>query len=77
MPDPFTASVQIAVDMTCNGCEKTVRSALKNVEGIENLDVNLKEQIIVVKGTAQPSEIVSKLREAGKTAIVRGAGNVF
>lgn len=62
------------VPMECEGCEDTVRNALKEINGIERFEVNWQTKVLSVFGSVAPSEIVSSLREVGKDAIIRGTG---
>ncbi|KAF9978638.1 hypothetical protein BGZ73_001291 [Actinomortierella ambigua] len=65
---------EFAVEMTCDSCVKDVEKALKNAPGITKFDVNLKEQRVVVEGSAPPSTVSRLLKDTGKTVIVRGSG---
>ncbi|KAI1180293.1 heavy-metal-associated domain-containing protein [Nemania sp. FL0916] len=62
-----------AVHMTCDSCVKSVSDALFSLDGITNVDANLKDQLVAVKGTA-PSAIVSAIEATGRDAILRGSG---
>lgn len=35
--------------MACEGCEKRIQNALKNMEGIENVVANYKEGTVIIK----------------------------
>ncbi|RYC65801.1 hypothetical protein CHU98_g390 [Xylaria longipes] len=63
-----------AVHMTCDSCVKSVSDALYGLDGITNVDANLKDQLVAVKGTAAPSAIVSAIEATGRDAILRGSG---
>ncbi|KAI0195106.1 heavy-metal-associated domain-containing protein [Xylaria flabelliformis] len=63
-----------AVPMTCDSCVKSVSDALYRLDGITNVDANLKDQLVAVKGTAAPSAIVSAIEATGRDAILRGSG---
>lgn len=58
-----TPSVKTAAD---------VRSALKEVSGIDNLEIDVPEKRVVVEGRTPPSRILSALLNAGRKAILRG-----
>ncbi|EMR72755.1 putative superoxide dismutase 1 copper chaperone protein [Eutypa lata UCREL1] len=64
-----------AVPMTCDSCVKSVSDALYSLDGITNVDVSLKDQLVTVEGTAAPSTIVSTIEETGRDAILRGSGS--
>ncbi|KAJ2978791.1 hypothetical protein NUW58_g7386 [Xylaria curta] len=79
-----------AVHMTCDSCVKSVSDALYSLDGIVEVDANLKDQLVAVKGTAcirdavadiwsfvptaAPSAIVSAIEATGRDAILRGSG---
>ncbi|KAF9426127.1 hypothetical protein BGZ94_006927 [Podila epigama] len=65
---------EFAVEMTCQSCVKDVTNVLEGAEGIKKFDINLKEQRVVVEGSAPPSVVSRLLKNTGKTVIVRGSG---
>ncbi|CAM0134847.1 unnamed protein product [Umbelopsis sp. WA50703] len=65
---------EFAVDMTCESCVDDVTKVLKQIPDVKNFDINLKEQRVVVEGTAAPSKIARALKESGRSTIVRGQG---
>ncbi|KAK3830572.1 MAG: superoxide dismutase [Linnemannia elongata] len=65
---------EFAVEMTCESCVSDVKNVLEGAEGIKKYDINLKEQRVVVEGSAPPSAISRLLKNTGKTVIVRGSG---
>ncbi|KAK6332192.1 copper chaperone [Orbilia javanica] len=64
-----------AVPLHCEGCIKSVKSALSHVEGILNVDCHLEKQLVEVEGTAAPSKISASIQDTGKDCILRGSGN--
>ncbi|CAG8563555.1 9951_t:CDS:2 [Diversispora eburnea] len=62
--------------MTCESCVNSVKEVLTKIPGITRFDVDLKEQRVVVEGTAPPSMVSKNLKETGKTVIVRGQGSI-
>ncbi|KAI1321484.1 hypothetical protein EDD11_005175 [Mortierella claussenii] len=73
-PAPAPASTEFAVEMTCESCVKDVTNVLEGAEGIKKFDIDLKEQRVVVEGSAPPSVVSRLLKDTGKTVIVRGSG---
>ncbi|KAJ4260573.1 copper chaperone [Fusarium torreyae] len=63
-----------AVPLSCDGCVKAVSDSLYKLDGINNVEGNLKDQLISVKGTAAPSAIVEAIQATGRDAILRGSG---
>jgi copper chaperone for superoxide dismutase len=47
---------------------------LSKVDGVAKIEANLKDQLILVDGTAAPSSIVSAIQSTGRDAILRGSG---
>lgn len=45
--------------MTCNHCVRTVSDILSEVVGVENVDVNLKDNTAIVKGSVSKTELVN------------------
>ncbi|KAF9101321.1 hypothetical protein BGX27_011533 [Mortierella sp. AM989] len=65
---------EFAVEMTCESCVNDVKNVLEGVDGIKKFDIDLKEQRVVVEGSAPPSSVSRLLKNTGKTVIVRGSG---
>ena len=65
---------EFAVEMTCESCVNDVTKVMKELPGVSSFDVNLSEKKLLVEGTAPPSLISKKLKETGRTVIVRGQG---
>ena len=63
-----------AVPLHCDNCVKDVSAALKKVDGVTKIDANLKDQLVLIEGTAAPSSIVSAIESTGRDAILRGSG---
>lgn len=62
------------VDMTCQSCVDSVKSALGEVPGLQKFDINLEKKLVSVTGIAAPSTIIQAIQETGKDAIIRGTG---
>ncbi|RHZ71313.1 hypothetical protein CDV55_108430 [Aspergillus turcosus] len=72
MIEPFQTT--FAVPMTCEGCVKDVTNSLSKVEGVKKVEANLKDQLVLIEGTAPPSSIVTAIQATGRDAILRGSG---
>ncbi|KAF7159199.1 hypothetical protein CNMCM5623_004471 [Aspergillus felis] len=72
MIEPFQTT--FAVPMTCESCVKDVTNSLYNVEGVKKVEANLKDQLVLIEGTAPPSSIVTAIQATGRDAILRGSG---
>lgn len=56
--------------MSCNNCVRHVAEALKNVEGVEKVEVSLQEGRAEVIGTAPVEKLIEAVQEEGYTARV-------
>ncbi|EEH35454.2 superoxide dismutase 1 copper chaperone [Paracoccidioides lutzii Pb01] len=72
MIEPFQAI--FSVPLSCEACIEDVSKSLHALDGIKSVQGNLKDQILVVEGTAAPSAIVSAIQNTGRDAILRGCG---
>ncbi|KAL1955493.1 hypothetical protein VTO42DRAFT_8519 [Malbranchea cinnamomea] len=72
MIEPFQAT--FAVPFTCESCIQDVSKAVKALPGITKVEGNLKDQLLLVEGTAAPSAIVGAIQGTGRDAILRGSG---
>ncbi|GFF29205.1 superoxide dismutase 1 copper chaperone [Aspergillus udagawae] len=72
MIEPFQTT--FAVPMTCESCVKDVTNSLYNVEGVKKVEASLKDQLVLIEGTAPPSSIVTAIQSTGRDAILRGSG---
>ncbi|PGH01569.1 hypothetical protein GX51_05134 [Blastomyces parvus] len=73
MMQPFKAT--FSVPLTCDSCIEEVSKSLYALDGIKNVQGNLKDQLLLVEGTAAPSAIVAAIQSTGRDAILRGSGS--
>ena len=66
--------VVFAVPMECESCVESVYSALRPVEGVKNIDIDLDNNLVTTTGSSPPSEIVKAIQATGRDAIIRGTG---
>lgn len=63
--------IKIKVDgMSCDHCKAAVERAIRDVLGVEGVDVSLDEGFAVVRGSADPEQLVEAVKEAGYEAKV-------
>lgn len=60
--------------MKCNHCKMSVEKALKNVSGVEDVQVELAKKEVYVTGSAS-SEDLSKAVEAAGYSVVQDEGH--
>jgi len=63
-----------AVPMTCESCIQDISGSLFKLSGIQKVEANLKDQLVIIEGTAAPSAIVAAIQSTGRDAILRGSG---
>ena len=54
-------------DMTCGHCEKTIRTALADLPGVGQVDVDLAGKIVRIDGAVDATAIRHAITEAGYT----------
>jgi len=72
MPSTKTPSVvQLAITgMSCASCVKHVEDALKQVEGVRNVAVNLAERCAIIDGDTDPQQLIHAVYTTGKKASI-------
>lgn len=54
--------------MKCGGCVAKAQEAIKKVPGVTDVQVDLAGKSAVVKGTAEPEQIIEALKRVGYPA---------
>ncbi|XP_058518742.1 copper chaperone for superoxide dismutase isoform X1 [Ochotona princeps] len=68
-------TLEFAVQMTCQSCVDAVRKSLQGVAGVQDVEVQLENQMVLVQ-TSLPSQEVQALLEAtGRQAVLKGMGS--
>ncbi|CAI9768968.1 unnamed protein product [Fraxinus pennsylvanica] len=52
----------------CEGCKRKVKKILKQVPGVENVEVDIKQQKVIVTGNVDGDSLTKKLIKSGKKA---------
>ncbi|XP_024989102.1 heavy metal-associated isoprenylated plant protein 28-like [Cynara cardunculus var. scolymus] len=60
--------VEMIVNMDCHGCERKVRKALRNMNGVESIDIDMNMQKVTVSGWIDQEKVLRKVRRTGKKA---------
>ena len=64
-----TSPVQLSISgMSCAGCVNTVETALRQVAGVDQAEVNFAEHTAMVYGHAGVSQLVKAVKDAGYDA---------
>ncbi|CAN6675503.1 unnamed protein product [Malus baccata var. baccata] len=61
-------TVEIKVKMDCDGCERRVKSAVTNMKGAKQVEVNRKQSKVTVTGYVDPNKVLKKVKSTGKKA---------
>ncbi|MDY6065337.1 MAG: heavy-metal-associated domain-containing protein [Finegoldia sp.] len=56
-------------EMHCNHCVESIDKALKDVEGIENIDIDLDSKIVSLEGEVDDEKVIESLDEIGFDAV--------
>lgn len=56
--------------MNCGHCKSAVEEALKDVLGVDSVEVSLEDGFAIVRGTPSPDQLVEAVKEAGYEAKV-------
>ncbi|KZV19457.1 copper chaperone for superoxide dismutase, chloroplastic [Dorcoceras hygrometricum] len=62
------------VDMSCEGCVKSVKAKLQTVDGVKNIDVDLTNQVVRVLATSPVKILTEALEQTGRKARLIGQG---
>ncbi|KAG8374817.1 hypothetical protein BUALT_Bualt10G0035000 [Buddleja alternifolia] len=65
---------EFMVDMKCEGCVKSVKNKLQDVDGVKNVDVDLISQVVRVLGTSPVKILTEALEQTGRKARLIGQG---
>ncbi|XP_068649500.1 heavy metal-associated isoprenylated plant protein 30-like [Aristolochia californica] len=60
--------VELKVHMDCIGCEERVRKAISELDGVDSIDINMKQQKVTVTGYVDQKKVLKVVRRAGKKA---------
>ncbi|KFK43519.1 hypothetical protein AALP_AA1G136000 [Arabis alpina] len=71
MPQLLT---EFMVDMTCEGCVKAVKNKLVTIEGIENVEVDLPNQVVRILGSSPVLAMTQALEQTGRKTRLIGQG---
>ncbi|MDD7177753.1 MAG: cation transporter, partial [Lachnospiraceae bacterium] len=62
------------IGMSCAACSARVEKAVRDVEGVTEVSVNLLTNSMLVEGTADSSAIITAVKKAGYGAAKKGGG---
>jgi copper chaperone len=56
-------------DMTCGHCVSSVTKAVKVLDSRAQVEVSLREQLVIVESTATQDEVAEAIKDAGYTPV--------
>ncbi|XP_073047777.1 LOW QUALITY PROTEIN: copper chaperone for superoxide dismutase, chloroplastic [Primulina eburnea] len=65
---------EFMVDMSCEGCVKSVKTKLQTVDGVKNIDVDLTNQVVRILATSPVKILTEALEQTGRKARLIGQG---
>ncbi|KAL5727831.1 hypothetical protein ACHQM5_000978 [Ranunculus cassubicifolius] len=68
------AQTEFMVDMSCEGCVKSVKNKLLTVDGIKEVEVDLSNQVVRVLGSSPVKVMADALEQTGRKARLIGQG---
>uniref|UniRef100_A0A453CLB8 Superoxide dismutase copper chaperone n=2 Tax=Aegilops tauschii subsp. strangulata TaxID=200361 RepID=A0A453CLB8_AEGTS len=68
-------TTEFMVDMKCEGCVTAVKNRLQTLEGIQNIEVDLNNQVVRVRGSLPVKIMLDALHQTGRDARLIGQGN--
>ncbi|KAI3792522.1 hypothetical protein L2E82_06404 [Cichorium intybus] len=72
LPEVMT---EFMVDMSCEGCVKSVKNKLQTVDGIKSIDVDLPNQVVRIFGSSPVKTMSEALEQTGRKARLIGQGS--
>lgn len=61
--------------MTCNACVDVVRNVLVNLDGVQNVEIDLQGQQVVVETSLPSSTIQEVIESTNRKAVLKGLGS--
>ncbi|KAL8531810.1 hypothetical protein ACS0TY_008420 [Phlomoides rotata] len=58
-------TVEIKVEMDCDGCERRVRHAVSSMKGAISVEINRKQSRVSVTGYVDPNEVLKRVQRTG------------
>lgn len=69
--------IEFAVQMKCNSCVNAIKKSLSDVDGIKNVNIDLKGNSVVVETTLSVENVKNRIESTGRKVVVKGmAGNL-
>uniref|UniRef100_A0A1J3HRQ8 Heavy metal-associated isoprenylated plant protein 26 n=2 Tax=Noccaea caerulescens TaxID=107243 RepID=A0A1J3HRQ8_NOCCA len=61
------STVELLVDMDCQGCERKVRRAISKLDGVDTVEIDVDRQKVTVTGYVDREEVLKMVKRTGRT----------
>lgn len=61
-------TIELNVNICCDSCERKVREALEDVQGVEKVDCDQMNRKVFVKGSVKPEVVLKKVKKVKSDA---------
>ncbi|KAL1286898.1 CCS [Ovibos moschatus] len=68
-------TLEFAVQMICQSCADAVRTSLQGIAGVQSVEVQLENQMVLVQTTLPSQEVQALLEGTGRQAVLKGMGS--
>uniref|UniRef100_A0A0G2JSZ9 Superoxide dismutase copper chaperone n=1 Tax=Rattus norvegicus TaxID=10116 RepID=A0A0G2JSZ9_RAT len=68
-------ALEFTVQMSCQSCVDAVHKTLKGAAGVQNVEVQLENQMVLVQTTLPSQEVQALLESTGRQAVLKGMGS--
>ncbi|KAL8160095.1 hypothetical protein V2J09_001632 [Rumex salicifolius] len=65
-------TIEIEVNIDCNGCEKRIRKAILRMDGARSVEINREQGKVTVEGYVDANDVLQAVRRTGKGADLWG-----
>lgn len=68
-------ALEFTVQMTCQSCVDAVHKTLQGAAGVQSVEVQLENQMVLVQTTLPSQEVQALLESTGRQAVLKGMGS--
>lgn len=73
----MAAFVEFDVQMTCQKCVNKIDTALKELDGVNRVEISLEKGSVVVESSLPSSVLLEKIESTGRKAVLKGYGGTL
>lgn len=68
--------IEFNVHMTCQKCVNQIEESMKDMEGIQNMEISLEHGTVVVETDLPYAVIQERIEKTGRQAVLKGYGGL-